>query len=65
MNNIPPYHVLMLPLLKVMSEGKEMTTNQTRDAVAKYLGLTEEALVERLESQTQTTFDNRMGWART
>jgi restriction system protein len=48
-----------------MSEGKEMTTNQTRDAVAKYLGLTEEALVERLESQTQTTFDNRMGWART
>ena len=55
----------MLPLLKVMSEGKEMTTNQTKDAVAKYLGLTEEALVERLESGTQTTFDNRMGWART
>jgi len=65
MNSVPAYHVLMLPLLKVMSEGKEMTTNQTRDAVAKYLGLTEEALVERLESQTQTTFDNRMGWART
>lgn len=65
MNSVPPYHVLMLPLLKVMSEGKEMTTNQTKDAVAKYLGLTEEALVERLESQTQTTFDNRMGWART
>ncbi|PSI00912.1 restriction endonuclease [Synechococcus lacustris] len=65
MNSVPPYHVLMLPLLKVMSEGKEMTTNQTKDAVAKYLGLTEEALVERLESGTQTTFDNRMGWART
>lgn len=65
MNSVPPYHVLMLPLLKVMSEGNEMTTNQTKDAVAKYLGLTEEALVERLESQTQTTFDNRMGWART
>ena len=55
----------MRPLLKVMSEGKEMTTNQTKDAVAKFLGLTEEALVERLESGTQTTFDNRMGWART
>ena len=65
MNSVPPYHVLMLPLLKVMSEGKEMTTNQTKDAVAKFLGLTEEALVERLESGTQTTFDNRMGWART
>ena len=65
MNSVPPYHVLMLPLLKVMSEGNEMTTNQTKDAVAKYLGLTEEALVERLESGTQTIFDNRIGWART
>jgi len=65
MNSVPAYHVLMLPLLKVMNEGNEMTTNQIKDAVAKYLGLTEEALVERLESGAQTIFDNRIGWART
>lgn len=65
MNHIPAYHVLMLPLLRVISEGSEMTINQTNDAVAKHLDLTEEALAERLESGTQTVFDNRMGWART
>jgi restriction system protein len=65
MNSVPAYHILMLPLLKVMNEGNEMTTNQIKDAVAKYLGLTEEALVERLESGAQTIFDNRIGWART
>jgi len=65
MNSVPAYHLLMLPLIKVMNEVNEMTTNQIKDAVAKYLGLTEEALVERLESGAQTIFDNRIGWART
>ena len=55
----------MLPLLKVMGTGTEMRTNQMRDAVAKHLGLTDEALSQRLPSGTQTAFDNRMGWART
>jgi restriction system protein len=65
MNGIPQYHTLMLPLLRVMSNGGEMKTNQMRDAVAKHLGLSAEALSQRLPSGTQTAFDNRMGWART
>lgn len=65
MNSIPQYHTLMLPLLKVMGGGSELTTNQIRDAVADHLGLSAEALSQRLPSGTQTAFDNRMGWART
>ena len=65
MNDVPQYHTLMLPLLKVMGAGTEMRTNEMRDAVAQYLGLSAEALSQRLPSGTQTAFDNRMGWART
>lgn len=65
MNSIPQYHTLMLPLLKVMESGADMTTKQMRDAVAAHLELTAEALSQRLPSGTQTAFDNRKGWART
>lgn len=65
MSAVPQYHTLMLPLLKVMGSGSEMTTKQMRDAVSNLLGLNAEALSERLPSGTQTAFDNRMGWART
>lgn len=61
MNSIPQYHTLMLPLLKVMESGADMTTKQMRDAVAAHLELTAEALSQRLPSGTQTAFDNRMG----
>lgn len=65
MNGIPQYHMLMLPLLKVMGTGAEMTIPQMRDAVAAHLALSAEALSQRLPSGAQTAFDNRMGWART
>ena len=65
MNIVPQYHTLMLPVLKVMGGGSEMTTSQMRDAVAEHLGLSTEALSQRLPSGTQSAFDNRMGWART
>jgi restriction system protein len=65
MNGIPQYHTLMLPLLKVMGTGAEMTTHQMRDSVAAHLALSAEAMSQRLPSGTQTAFDNRMGWART
>ena len=65
MNTVPPYHTLMLPLLKVMGTRNEMTTKQMRDEVAENLGLTLEALSQRLPSGSQNAFDNRMGWART
>lgn len=65
MNTIPPYHTLMLPLLQVMGNGQEMTTNQMRNGVAERLSLSSEVLSLLLPSGTQTVFSNRMGWART
>jgi len=65
MNIVPAYHTLMLPLLKVMGSRNEMTTKQMRGEVAQNLGLSIEALSERLPSGTQNAFDNRIGWART
>jgi restriction system protein len=55
----------MLPLLQVMGNGQEMTTNQMRNGVAERLSLSSEALSLLLPSGTQTVFSNRMGWART
>lgn len=43
MNTVPPYHTLMLPLLKVMGTRNEMTTKQMRDEVSENLGLSVEA----------------------
>ena len=39
MNTIPQYHTLMLPLLKVLGAGGEMTIKQMKDAVSELLGL--------------------------
>jgi len=65
MNSVPAYHILMLPILKLMGTGNEMSIKQMRDAISKNLCLSEAALVERLENSTQTIFYNRMGWATT
>ncbi len=65
MNEVPQYSTLMLPLLNALGEGREMTINQIRNAVIDQLGLSSEALSQRLPSGTQTVYDNRMGWART
>jgi hypothetical protein len=42
--DVPQFQYLMLPLLKVMGGGHEMTTIQIRDAVADNLFITAEAL---------------------
>ena len=60
MSIVPPYHTLMLPLLKVMGNRNEMTTKQMRDEVAQNLGLSVEALSERLPSGTQMIRANHL-----
>jgi hypothetical protein len=42
--DVPQFQTLMLPLLKVMGGGHEMSTIQMRDAVAINLFMTAEAL---------------------
>jgi restriction system protein len=62
-NDVPQFQTLMLPLLKVMGGGHEMTTIQMRDAVADNLAMSPEALSQHLPTGAQNAFDNRMGWA--
>lgn len=62
---IPDYQSLMLPILKLASDGEE---HRNRDAVAQ-LGqefqLTEEELTKLTASGQDYLFSNRNGWART
>ena len=61
--DVPQFQTLMLPLLKVMGGGHEMSTIQIRDGVANNLEMTAEALNQHLPTGTQNAFHNRMGWA--
>ncbi|MBU2490328.1 MAG: restriction endonuclease [Proteobacteria bacterium] len=62
---IPNYQILMLPLLKIASDGKE---HFLRDAVVQLsdeFNLTQEERSETLPSGQQTYIRNRVAWART
>jgi len=60
---IPDYQSLMLPLLKVLTDRKERPAAEIRKQIAVELNLSDEELAERLASDSQTVFANRVGWA--
>src|SRR5271156_6479157 len=60
---IPDYQSLMLPVLKVVADGKERSVAEIRKHIATELKLSEEDLSERLASDATTVFLNRIGWA--
>ncbi len=62
---VPDYQSLMLPLLKITSDGKEHSLNEAIEKLAQQLGLSENDRKEMLPSGTQRKFDNRVSWART
>ncbi len=61
---IPDYKTLMLPVLKLASDGMEHKFSQAVEALADEFGLTTEERVELLPSGSQAVFNNRVGWAR-
>ena len=62
---VPDYQSLMLPLLKLVSDGQEHSLSVLVDALAMQLKLTDDDKKEMLPSGSQTTFYSRVGWART
>ena len=62
---IPDYQTLMLPLLKIASDGKVHTKRDAVNELATQFGVTEEEQKKLLPSGNQAVFDNRVGWART
>lgn len=62
---IPDYQSLMLPLLRLLSDGKEYIFRDTVDILGNQLKLSDTERREMLPSGQQTVFHNRVGWART
>lgn len=62
---IPDYQSMMLPLLRFMGDGKEHSLRESIDTLADKFALNDEERRHMLPSGQQTTFDNRVGWART
>ena len=62
---IPDFQSIMLPLLRLVRDGKEHSLRETIAALATEFGLTEEERGRLLPSGRQAIFDNRVGWART
>jgi restriction system protein len=62
---IPDFQTIMLPLLQQFGDGKEHSTHEVFEKLAKVFSLTEEELNELIPSGKQSSFYNRVGWART
>lgn len=59
---VPDFQSLMLPILKVLSHGRETPLSEVRAQVAANEGLTTEDVREMLPSR-QSVFGNRVRWA--
>lgn len=60
---VPDFQTVMLPLLRDLESG-ERQSQETVDALALYFELTPEDRAQRLPSGKQTTFTNRIAWAK-
>ena len=63
--SVPTYDAMMLPLLRIASDGLEHSLAEAFDLLAKEFELTEEDRKKLLPSGRQHQFENRVGWART
>jgi restriction system protein len=62
---IPDYQTIMLPLLRLASDGHEHRFRDAVERLASEFGISDEERAESLPSGTAPLFDNRVGWART
>ncbi|MBX2916839.1 MAG: restriction endonuclease [Cyclobacteriaceae bacterium] len=62
---IPDYQSLMLPILKLVADGKEHRYRDLIETLASEFKVTDEERKELLASGNQAIFDNRVGWAKT
>ncbi len=61
---VPDFQSLMLPLLKITSDGQEHSNSEVIEALASEFRLTADDRKEMLPSGRQLRFDNRVMWAR-
>ena len=63
--SIPDFQSIMLPLLKLSGDGKEHSIHELLDKLTVEFSLSTQEVNELLPSGKQTTFYNRVSWART
>lgn len=61
---VPDFQSFFKPLLDLAADGIEHSIKEARGWIAENMQLSEEDLAERLPSGTQSTFDNRVAWAK-
>lgn len=62
---IPDYQTVMLPLLRALTPGQEISMRELTECLAREFKLTPPEREELLPSGNQSIFENRVGWART
>jgi restriction system protein len=62
---IPTYEDLMLPILRILQDGKEHVFSELVEILAREFNLSNEEFARRIPSGQQTFLQNRTGWART
>ena len=62
---IPDYQTLMLPLLKLVSDGQSHKYRNLIESLAVQYEVSDAERKELLASGNQSIFDNRVGWAKT
>jgi restriction system protein len=62
---IPDYQTIMLPLLRLLSDGKEYSLQEARHMLADQFTLSEDERQQLQESGRYTTFSGRVSWAST
>ena len=62
---IPDYQSLMLPLLRIVSDGQEHRYRDIIEILATKFQIRDDERKELLASGNQAIFDNRVGWAKT
>ncbi len=62
---LPDYQSFMLLLLRLAGDDEEHSMREAHEVLAAEFGLADEELRGLLPSGRQTTFENRVGWART
>lgn len=63
--SITDYQTIMLPLLKLASDGREHTKHEAEGAFALHFQLTAAERETPFRSGRQRLFDSRVGWATT
>jgi restriction system protein len=61
---IPDFQSMLLPLLKLIKDGKEYSINESIDTLGREYKLSDEELNEFLPSGGQKIFSNRVAWAK-